>query len=43
MIASRCTLATIDAAAIEASRPSPPTIGVCGETMPGMRRASTST
>ena len=43
MMASRCTFATIDAAAIEPSRPSPPTIAVCEGAIPGMVRASTST
>jgi hypothetical protein len=43
MIASRWTLATIEAAAIEPSRASPRTSGVCGAAMPGIVRASTST
>ena len=43
MSASRYTFATIDAAAIEPSRASPPTIDVCAAAMPGIVRASTST
>ena len=37
MRASRYTFATIDAAAIEPSRASPPTIGVCGHAIAGNR------